>query len=85
MYHTIPGLKDKFEEYLLGYNIDVRTITRTVAGGEKLVTAAVWSDAGDLIDTATNARVFPVSHPDTTTDSEFQVCYLFVCMQVYVC
>lgn len=52
IYHRL-GLQDKFEEYLHGYKIDVRTMLRSCKGGEKLVAASVWADAGDLIDTVT--------------------------------
>ena len=80
----MPGLKDKFEEYLLGFKIDVRTVSRTVKGGEKLVTAAVWSDAGDLIETVTKARVFPIKHPDTMSRVELQVCRCTCMFVLYI-
>lgn len=72
------GLKDKFEEYLHNYKIDVRTVVRSTRGGEKLVSAAVWSDAGDLIDAVTKGRVFPIKHPDTMSDGDLRVSV--VCM-----
>ena len=39
------------------------------------MTASVWSDAGDLIDTVTNARVFPIKQQDTMTKVELQDAY----------
>ena len=75
IYHSL-GLKDKFEEYLHGFKIDVRTIVRSCKGGAKLVAASVWSDAGDLIDVATNSTVFPIKHPDTMSSDELHYAYI---------
>ena len=74
IFHTL-GIRDVFEQYIMGFKIDVRTMIRSCRGGEKLVTASVWSDAGDLIDAVTNARVFPIKQPDTMTKVELQDAY----------
>ena len=74
IFHTL-GMQNKFEEYLHGFKIDVRTILRSCKGGEKLVAASVWADAGDLIDAVTKDRVFPIKHPDTMSPSELQEAY----------
>ena len=68
-------MKDKFEEYIHRFKIDVRTIMRTTKGGEKLVTVGVWSDAGDLIDAVTKGRIFPIKHPDTMSEHELMQAY----------
>ena len=68
-------MQDKFEEYILGFKIDVRTMMRSCRGGEKLMTASVWGDTGDLIDAVTKGRVFPIKHPDTMTEEELQDAY----------
>ena len=72
IFHTL-GMQDRFEQYLLGFKIDVRTMMRSCRGGEKLVTAAVWADAGDLIDAVTKGRIFPIKQPDTMSEDELQV------------
>ena len=69
------GRKEKFEEYLCSFKIDVRTILRSVKGGEKLVAVAVWSDAGDLVDAVTKGRIFPIKHPDTMDVDELREAY----------
>jgi hypothetical protein len=69
------GLKEKFEEYMCGFKIDVRTIMRSVKGGEKLIAAALWADAGDFIDAVTKGRVFPIKHPDTMNADELREAY----------
>ena len=74
IFHTL-GLRDKFEEYLLGFKIDVRTIVRSCKGGEKLVAASVWADAGDFIDAVTRSHLFPIKHPDTMSESELEQAY----------
>ena len=71
IFHTL-GMQDKFEEYILGFKIDVRTMMRSCRGGEKLVTASVSADHGDLIDAVTKGRVFPIKHPDTMTEEEMR-------------
>ena len=80
IFHTL-GLQDKFEEYMYSFKIDVRTIIRSCRGGEKLIAASVWADAGDLIDAVTKGRVFPIKHPDTMTEDELQVC-VYACNRV---
>ena len=79
------GLQDIFEKYLHGFKIDVRTIMRSVKGGEKLVAAAVWADAGDLIDAVTKGRVFPIKDPDTMSNEELQVLHKCVRSYSYTC
>ena len=66
IFHTLK-LKKKFDEYLISFKIDTRTMLRSCKGGVKLVTAAVWADAGDFIEAVTQGRVFPIKHPDTIT------------------
>ena len=72
VFHALH-LQDQFEQYLLGFKIDVRTMMRSCRGGEKLIVASVWADAGDFIDAVTKGRVFPIKHPDTMTSQELKV------------
>ena len=45
-----------------------------------MVAASVWADAGDLINAVTKGQVFPIKHPDTMSEEELQVVYVYVCV-----